>query len=108
MDRKELEEVLKGFEERISEKLEKKMDAKLDQFAMSFVKHMNERFDAVDRRFEEVDRKIDKVQSSVDEVHGMLEMERDERTVISHQLDRHEDWIERAARKLNIEYDQAA
>ncbi|MCC9710198.1 hypothetical protein E4N62_36025 [Streptomyces sp. MNU76] len=108
MDRKELEEVLKGFEERISDNLRQEMDDKLDQFAMSLMKHMNERFDVVDRRFEAVDQKIDKVQSSVDEVHGMLEVERDERTVIAHQLDRHEDWIERAARKLNIDYDQAA
>ncbi|MEU3198817.1 hypothetical protein [Streptomyces sp. NPDC006996] len=112
MDKKDLEDALKGLEDRISEKLEKKMDDKLDQFALSFTRYVNKRFDEMeakfDNRFEEVNQKIDRLQSSVDQVHGMLEVERDERTVIAHQLDRHEDWIERASRKLDIDYDQAA
>ncbi|MBQ1089660.1 hypothetical protein [Streptomyces sp. B93] len=88
------------------------LDKKFDEFALSLAKYFNQRFDDLEKkfddRFEKVDQKIDRLQSSVDEVHGMLEVERDERTVIAHQLDRHEDWIERASRKLSIDYDQAA
>lgn len=80
----------------------------LDVFAASLMKHLNRRFDEIDQRFDETDRKFSQLQSSVDEIHHMVEIERDERTAIMYQLDRHETWIQKAAAQMKVDYDHAA
>lgn len=74
------------------------------------IEYLGERFEAVDRRFSEIEERFQmqfdqvhanfsSLQSSVD--HYVMRGERttDEQTVMAHQLDRHERWIQKLATK---------
>lgn len=69
----------------------------------------------VDKRIDELRGEINAVKADVDRVHTAVDglakdivEDRQERTAMNTQLDRHEAWIERAAPKLYVSYDQAA
>lgn len=70
LTKQDLIDVLADF--RISFKAELKTELKteirveMDEAFATFYRHMNERFDAVDRRFDETDAKFDRLLGSVD------------------------------------------
>jgi hypothetical protein len=78
-----------------------------DQFAKLF-KYMEKRFGVIEKK---LDQKADRVQ--VDRIYALLdedlqrrETDDQERTFMNHQLDRHEGWIARAAKRLGVSYER--
>lgn len=76
-----------------------------------FMKIM-QRFDEIDRQFIEVRAEI---QDEIRGVHnildmhiGMLKSDELERQSLGVQVSRHDDWIERAATKIDVRYSRAA
>lgn len=64
---------------------------------------MNERFEDV---FSKEDG--DRILRTLDSLHTKADMDDTERLVMTRQLDRHEEWIERASGKLKVNYDPGA
>lgn len=78
-----------------------------DQFTKLF-KYMTDRFDRIEK---ELDKKanaedLQRVQNTLDSIAQREEINDDERLVISHQLTRVNDWIEKASKKVNIRFGQ--
>jgi ferritin len=74
-----------------------------DQFTKLFT-YMEKRFDDVDRRFAEVDRQFAQVMGALDHLFKAQDKHEQERLAMIRQLDRHEQWIEAAAPKLDLRY----
>ena len=74
-----------------------------DQFTKLF-KYMNERFGKTDARLDELQASIGRVYDLVDQDLKEREINEQERLVMAHQLDRHESWIKKAGKKLDIRY----
>ena len=78
-----------------------------DQFTKLF-KYMTDRFDRIEK---ELDKKanaedLQRVQNTLDSIAQREEADDDERLVMSHQLTRVNDWIEKASKKVNIRFGQ--
>ena len=78
-----------------------------DQFTRLF-KFMTDRFDRIEK---ELDKKanaedLQRVQNTLDSIAQREEADDDERLVMSHQLTRVNDWIEKASKKVNIRFGQ--
>ena len=78
-----------------------------DQFLKLF-KYIEKRFDAVDKKFDSNDTRFDQVMSALDSILKQNETTEQERLITNHQLDRHEQWIEKAATQLRVKYDSAS
>ncbi|MDO4712664.1 MAG: hypothetical protein Q4B05_02035 [Candidatus Saccharibacteria bacterium] len=55
-------------------------------------------------QFAELNQKIDNIYTILDRQTGMLDTDETERLALSKQVDRHDDWIERAAPKVGVKY----
>ncbi|WP_045877677.1 hypothetical protein [Pseudofrankia sp. DC12] len=77
-----------------------------DQFTKLF-KYVEQRFNEVearfDTRFDSLDSRMDSIFGAMDTVTKDQETEETERLAMSHQLDRHERWIQQLARGADTE-----
>lgn len=77
-----------------------------DQFTKIF-KYMEKRFDEVtahfDARFDRQDARIDSILGALDTLAKDHEVKEHERLAMSHQLDRHERWINQLATEARTE-----
>lgn len=64
----------------------------------------NRRFSEMDKKFEELHAKLDGIYNILDRQTDMLDIDETERLALSKQVDRHDDWIERAAPKVGVTY----
>ncbi len=109
------------------EELNAHLDQKLADHDKRFAK-IDERFDQQDatiqklyahteQRFNELDNKLasfrDELKADINQIYNLVdedlkrrETDEQERLVITHQLDQHEDWIERASVELKIKYNR--
>ena len=78
-----------------------------DQFLKLF-KYIEKRFDVVDKKFENNDARFDQVMSALDSILKQNETSEQERLISNHQLDCHEQWIEKTAAQLRVKYDSAS
>jgi hypothetical protein len=94
-------------------------DAKMDQrfneqdekFGVQFAKpyqHVEHRSDEHGQRMDRIESRMSSLEGGIDRVLKNQETDHQERLAANHQLDRHEDWIERAADVINVSYDPAA
>jgi chromosome segregation ATPase len=58
----------------------------------------------IDQRFTEVHERLDRIYSLVDEDLKRREADEHERLAVNRQLDRHEDWIGRASKRVGVSY----
>ena len=77
-----------------------KMDIRLDGMGIQ-VKKAHERLDEMNKKFS---RKFDGVYNLLDRQTDMLDTDEVERLSLTKQVDRHDDWIERAAPKVGVKY----
>lgn len=75
-----------------------------DEFTKLF-KHMNERFDAIDKTLEDTASKSDmkRVFDLLDKVIKQQEIDNDERLVMGYQLERLDRWVHQLAKKIGYE-----
>lgn len=64
-------------------------------------KHFDERVKEVTERLDKHDRRFDQLIGTLDGISKDMETAEQERTIISHQLDRHAGWISQLARATN-------
>jgi hypothetical protein len=76
-----------------------------DQFTKLFT-YMEKRFDEMNQRFAKVDSQFDQVYTLIDEVLKNQETEAQKRLVIARQLDRHEEWVNRASQQVGVRYER--
>lgn len=79
-----------------------------DQFTELF-KYMTEHFAKIEAELARKadDSKVDRILNLLDRSMKQGEIDEHERLAMAHQLDRHEDWITKAASKLRVKYDNA-
>ncbi len=77
-----------------------------DQFTKLF-NYMTERFDALEAK---IDTKADgeRVYAALDRLTGDVDHIKIEFTARDHQVNQHEEWIERASSQLKVKYDRGA
>jgi len=78
-----------------------------DQFKKLF-KYMQEEFGQVRVDMEVLKKDINRLYTLVDQDLKRKETDEQERLVMGHQLDRHEDWIAKASTQLKITYNQTS
>jgi chromosome segregation ATPase len=91
--------------------LQEQTAARLDRVdgqALKLYQHTEERFNELHEEIQAVHSTVNRLYDAVDRILKHHETDNQERAASNHQLDRHEEWIERAAPQLNIKYDQAA
>ena len=96
-----IDQRLNGYDQRLD-----RHEVVLDRIASALVQKADA--SEMDARFDALDAKIDKIYNALDSFLKEQETDQQERLLANHQLDRHEDWISRAAPKLNIHYDAAS
>ena len=62
--------------------------------------------DRLNARFDGVEKQLDELKGHIDHLYGQQESRETEESAINHQLDLHEEWIERAAPKAGVPYRQ--
>jgi hypothetical protein len=74
-----------------------------DQFTKLF-KYMTNRFDKLEAKIDSKadETKVDKILGLLDAMAVQQEIDQHERLAMSNQLDRHEKWHHKAAKKLNL------
>lgn len=77
-----------------------------DQFTKLF-NYMRERFDDVDVKFDGVYKRLDEINNQLDALAVKADIDDTERLVMARQLDRHLDWIEKAGKKIGLQYKHA-
>lgn len=68
------------------------------QKILKLMQHFDERFDGLEAK---IDKEFDEVKNVLDKHTGMLDTDELERLALQKQVDRHEAWIDAAARKLS-------
>lgn len=71
----------------------KKLFAFLDEFRQE-----------INDKLDESDKKIDSIYNILDKQTGLMDTDETERLALSKQVDRHEDWISRAAPAVGVTY----
>lgn len=74
-----------------------------DEFTNLF-KYMVERFDEAAADRDAIRADIDGIRSMLDDFLGKVDTDDQERLIISHQVSRHQDWIEKAGEKIGLTY----
>ena len=71
---------------------------------------MTERFDYIEKRLENTMTKEDgdRLYALIDQLHAKADLDDTERVAMTSQLNRHEEWIERASTKLKVSYNPSA
>lgn len=97
-------------EDTLREMLEKERQAlnqELSKFFGDLVRHVDARVDSLR---DELAPRIDHAQNTLDAILKNQETDQQERTVVNHQLDRHEHWHHKTADHigLHLDYNQAA
>ena len=77
---------------------------------MKMFQYVREMREEMNRQFENTMSKEDgdRILTLLDELHGKTDIDDTERLAMTRQLDRHEDWIEKASVKLGVKYDPSA
>lgn len=82
---------------------------KQDETFLKLYAHFERRFTELSARLDqtttELKSEINRVYDLVDQDVKHRETDEQERTVVNHQLDRHEDWIGRASKQLGVSYE---
>lgn len=72
-----------------------------DEFTKLF-KYMEKRFNQIDKRFEEVNERIDRIMSMLDALAKRQQIDEDERLVMSHHLERLDQWVHQLADRIGV------
>lgn len=74
-----------------------------DQFKKLF-RYMQDMRQDMDEAMQGMDKKLDGIRNVLDSHTGMLDTDEIERLALSAQVDRHDDWIHKAANKIELRY----
>lgn len=86
------------------DELRKEMNANIGGLREEMNLKFKESYEENHAQFAELNQKIDNIYTILDRQTGMLDTDETERLALSKQVDRHDDWIERAAPKVGVKY----
>lgn len=72
-------------------------NTEFQQFTIKLFKYLDKRFGAIEARLDQHDTNFDQLQSSVDALYGKVDNLDVEYFAVKKQLDRYQDWIDRAS-----------
>ena len=96
-----------GFKEQEA-RLDTKLDLQLAKFMGQLTRHVDQRVGELGQRMDSMESRLSSLEGGVDQVLKNQETDQQERLAANHQLDRHEEWIGRAADTIKVLYDSAA
>lgn len=85
------------------DRVEKRLDEQ-DETILKLYQHFEQRFDRLDATKADKDQ-VAKLQDTMDGIVARFDTDDQERAAINHQLDRHERWIGRAAKRVGVSYE---
>jgi hypothetical protein len=103
--RKELREDLREDLEDFNEQINKRLTYHLADFFGKQSRYFDQRFAALEDR---LDQRIDRLYNLMDGFAKRQEIDQHERLAMARQLNRHDQWIGRAASQLKIKYNPTA
>jgi len=78
-------------------KSDDRIEEQLNRLGIGLIKHLDERFAELSSRMDRFENRMSSLEGGIDTVLKNQETDVQERLAGNRQVDRHEDWIERAA-----------
>mgnify|MGYP003590914291 CR=1 FL=1 len=105
--RTELKDEIQGVRTELKDEIQgvrTELKEEINAQALKSFKHIEEVRADLKQDISQVHGRIDDVYGILDKHYSLLETDEMERLALSKQVDRHDEWIQRASKKLNVRY----